>query len=307
MKNFNLYTICGFLVLISGCHKTELPASDDTSVNTDHKVLAEDISEVQVDSKSDKQDVVDNSESQKLQQIDDSKERVGSNETNKIIPFKTKFSTPEFPEIVTSVTNTETSWGTTERTTLQWYDDIEIYYEMPVFKSEMPASEKINSIMKTNKDSFFSKTSLEAPWQYEYERHQDSDEVMEDKYQFNYRYNNLQITDKYISFTMNMEWYMGGVYDYGAVPYAFDLSGEPIKLSSLYKKSDSDIKKMVIKAVKKYVDENGSGEFIEWDNLNKIDQFNFYIDNDIPHVTFKKYEIAAGAAGAFDIPLPKPQ
>ena len=94
---------------------------------------------------------------------------------------------------------------------------------------------------------------------------------------------------------------MGGVNDYGSKNYTFDRStGDPIQLKDFYKKSDDEIKKMVIDAVKSDVDDP---TLIEWDLLNKKNEFSFYLKDGIPHVTFAKYEIAVGAAGAFDIPL----
>ena len=223
-------------------------------------------------------------------------------------PFRVDFKSKDFPEIHTTVTQKEQPWGVIERTTLHWAEDIEIYYEIPVFKGDNPAYEKINAAMNQIKSGFFTKENLESAWGYEYERHQDPDNgMLDEKFQNVYNLTDIQITDKYISFIMTYSWYMGGTNDYGYRPYAFDINGNALKLTDLYKKSDKDIKKMIIKAVKDYLDANqGSQDLLEGDILNQIETFNFYIKDDIPHVTFSKYEIAVGAAGAFDIPLPKP-
>ena len=157
----------------------------------------------------------------------------------------------------------------------------------------------------------FTKENLESAWGYEYERHQDpNDPMINDEFMNICEFKDIQITDKYISIILENEWFMGGTMDYGLVPYTFDLNGEIIQLKDLYKKSDADIKKMVEKSVRDYVnnleDKDSMLDLIDWDLLDKVDSFNYFIKDGIPHVTFQKYEIAAGAAGAFEIPLPKP-
>lgn len=208
------------------------------------------------------------------------------------------------PEIRGEITKKDTEWGHIERTTLVWHDNIDIFYEIPVFQEKSPAFAKINQVMQAQKANFFSEGQMESALDYETQRQEQyPDET--DKYLNTYELDKIQITDDYISFTLSRVWFMGGTNSYGQTPFTFNpQTGDPITLTDLYKKSPKDIQKLVIQAVK-----NNSFEgkdMINWDDLAKVKDFSFYIADGIPHVVFQKYEIAPGAAGAFDIPLPKP-
>ncbi len=225
--------------------------------------------------------------------------------------FRADFSSKEFPEIHThdSVTS-EAVWGQIKRTTLEWADDIEIFHEIPVFSDNSPAFAAINAEMEKIQQAFFSKETLDSPWEYEFMRHENADGGDADdgdKYTYVYRAAVKESSDKFVSITLDMEWYMGGVADYGTQAFVFDrATGSRLKLGDVYQKDDKAVHAMVTNAVKSYVSEHGDSELMEWGALDKMTDFEFYVENGVPHVVFKKYEIAAGAAGAFDIELPKP-
>ena len=217
-------------------------------------------------------------------------------------PYAVNYKT--HPEIRAEITKKDTEWGHIERTSLVWHDNIDIFYEIPVFHEKSPAFAKINQFMQAQKADFFSEGQMESALDYETQRQaQYPDET--DKYLNTFELDKLQITDDYISFTLSRAWFMGGTNSYGQTPFTFNpQTGDPITLTDLYKKSPKDIQTLVIQAVK-----NNSFEgkdMINWDDLAKVKDFSFYIADGIPHVVFQKYEIAPGAAGAFDIPLPKP-
>ena len=226
-------------------------------------------------------------------------------------PFQADYSSKEFPEIHTQITTTDMPWGQIQRTTLLWSDDINIFHEIPVFKEDTPAFNKINASLKEVDQSFFTKQVLDSPWEYAYERHQNQtkEEIeSDDKYHYTYTAEVTEMTEKYISIVLTMDWYMGGVNDGGYKTYTFDATtGEPIKLTDIYHKSEKDLKKLVTKAIRTHLSKNAlSSDLIEWGSLEKHGEFSFYLKDGIPHATFNKYEIAVGAAGSFDIELPKP-
>ena len=224
--------------------------------------------------------------------------------------FRVDFSSKEFPEIHThdSVTS-EAAWGQIKRTTLEWCSDIEIYHEIPVFNDNSPAFAAINAEMQKIHQEFFTKANLEDAWEFEYERHKDLEpgKTDDEKYTDTNQAKVTEYSGKYVSITFDLEWYMGGVADYGTSAYVFDRStGKSLKLTDIYKKDAKAIRAMVTKAVKADVSKNGDPDLMEWGALAEMEDFNFYMENGVPHVVFKKYEIAVGAAGAFDVKLPKP-
>ena len=219
-----------------------------------------------------------------------------------VIPYSVSYK--DHPEIRAEITKKDTEWGHIERTSLVWHNNIDIFYERPVFQEKTPALAKINQVMQAHRDDFFSQGQMESALDYETQRQEQyPDET--DKYLNTLEFDKIQITDDYISFTLSRAWFMGGTNSFGQMPFTFNpQTGAPITLTDLYKKSPNDIQKMVIQAVKDHTFDGK--DMINWDDLAKVKDFSFYITDGIPHVVFQKYEIAPGAAGAFDIPLPKP-
>lgn len=225
--------------------------------------------------------------------------------------FHADYTSKEFPEIHTEITTKDMPWGQIQHTSLLWSDDIIIFHEIPIFKDDTPALNKINAFLKGADQSFFTQKVLDSPWEYVYERHQHQTEEelkSEEKYNFTYTAEVTEYTDQYISVVLTMDWFMGGVNDIGYKNYTFDAkTGELLKLSDIYHQSEKDIQKMVTKAIRTHLDKNGlSSDLMEWGAIEKYKEYSFYLKDGIPHATFNKYEIAVGAAGAFDIELPKP-
>ena len=280
------------ITLLPGCHRP--------TENSDTGIQDKSVEPIAIENQT-QPESIDNRQAQNTEP----EKSIESRDSDK--PFQADFSSKAFPEIHTTLTRTEMPWGIKERTTLQWHDDIEIYYEIPEFKGDLPVFEKINTLLKEKKDAFFTENSLKEVWGYESARHEDSIELKE-KYQNLHKLDNVQITDKYITFTIGYEWYMGGVNDYGLITFNYDLNGKPLTLTDIYQKSDADIHQMVVKAVKDYIETEGNEieGLIEWDLLENKREFSFYIRDGIPQVVFNKYEISVGAAGSFILPLPKP-
>ena len=230
--------------------------------------------------------------------------------------FKADFKSSEVPVLHTHETVvSEEAWGKIKRTTVEWAGDIEVYHEIPVFDGDDAAIAAVNAEMQAIENHFLSVENLKSAWEYEYARYQAAGgEDANDKYTYTYSATVKEFSEKYVSVTLDLEWYMGGVLDYGTNAYVFDrATGKRLRLIDIYKDatvvSAKDAKRvhaMVTKAVKDYVSNHVDPSLMEWDALDKNKDYSFYMDNGVPHVVFKKYEIAAGAAGAFDIELPKP-
>lgn len=244
----------------------------------------------------------------KIAQATDLHPKKAENANPSAIPYPVSYK--NYPEIRAESLQKKTAWGTIERTTLLWHKDIEIFYEIPVFEEVSPTFAKINKLMQSSKAHFFSESNLQSALEYEAERPDHTLNAEDDKFFNTYEVHFMNISDNYISFGLMMNWFMGGTQSYGLVTYNFDpQTGENIKLTDLYQKSPEDIRQMIIQSVKAYAeDKSDSGaEMIDWDLLAQVKDFSFYIDQSTPHVVFQKYEIAPGAAGAFDMPLPKPE
>ncbi len=223
--------------------------------------------------------------------------------------FVADFGSDAVPELHTHETVvSEAAWGKMKRTTVEWAGDIEVYHEIPVFDGEDAAIAAVNAKMREIHSGFLSAENLKSAWEYEYARYKSvGGESPDDKYTYTYRAEVKEFSEKYVSVTFDMAWYMGGVLDYGTSAYVFDrATGKALRLGEVYQKDDEAVRAMVAGAVHAYADENVDPGLMEWGALDKMKDYSFYMVNGVPHVVFKKYEIAAGAAGAFDIELPKP-
>ena len=106
-----------------------------------------------------------------------------------------------------------------------------------------------------------------------------------------------------ISIRVSYEWYQGGVADYGCKCYTFDLNtGKQLHLTDVCSGTNKSLtKKIKNRLLKAY----GADTFME-DQFEKINakKCDFYLNKKGKAVVaFDKYEIAEGAAGAFDVTL----
>ncbi len=118
-------------------------------------------------------------------------------------------------------------------------------------------------------------------------------------------------TDDIISTGVSYSWYMGGVYDYGMTCYNFDgHSGNMVYLTDVVDGTEAEIKETIVKAlVAQYpgIEDAGvMGTPMDAIREKNLPEFSFYVKDGRVHVAFSKYEIAYGAAGAFDVLLPEP-
>lgn len=206
-------------------------------------------------------------------------------------------------------THTQQDWGTLKHDTLTWNKAANIYFEIPVFREDTEALKKINQHLQAVENDFFTISNLESAWGYVCARQLNNPNSETDEaYEFSYQAKVMTFSDTYVSISLSMTWFMGGVMDYGYKNYTFSrATGEMLKLEDIYQ-SDFDTLKQRVKTaiIDNLKRENASESLIEWHLFDALTHFEFYMNNGIPHVTFNKYEIAVGAAGAFDIPLPPP-
>ena len=295
MKYIVLF-ICVALLAFAGCKKSE---PEQAPADTAQKAVE------QQDNLAAKDTKADNPETQKPAANSDDSAKPDS-------PAAEENSNDNaFPELRTHQVEISTHpWGKIERTTVDWHADIQVFYEIPVFNETSDAYKEINAYFSGLRENFLSKGNLESAWGYERSRHEfNGPDVSDEEYVFTYKISSVAITKETVSVVTNLDWYMGGVGDGGPVGFVFDVAtGKSLQLEDIYHKSEAQVHDIVEKAVKKFVDsrEDYNPGLIEWDSLKKYKGFRFYIENGIPHVVFKKYEIAVGAAGALDIPLPMP-
>ncbi len=118
-------------------------------------------------------------------------------------------------------------------------------------------------------------------------------------------------TDDLISVGISYGWYAGGVYDYGMNCYNFSAqTGSVVWLTDVLDGTADEIKESIIAALlEQYpgVEEDGVID-TPMDAIRAMDiqDIHFYVLDGRVHVFFSKYEIAFGAAGAFDVLLPQP-
>lgn len=220
---------------------------------------------------------------------------------------------PDVPGVAPVLSEMQTAWGKIQRKTLPWADDIIVYHEIPVFSEDNAVLKEINAYMQEINTQFLSEDNLSAAWQFEFERHQNKDtESMDEGENYVDFVNVVYIykTDKIVSISLSYGWFMGGTMDYGLNNYNFDATtGKLIRLEDIYHTSIEEIRKMIIQKMKNDIQNQTieiPEEDIYWDSIEAMETFDFYIKDDIPHVTFDKYEISYGAAGSFDIELPRP-
>jgi len=213
----------------------------------------------------------------------------------------------QMPEIKPIETVIEFPGGEMHQFTLDWgkninisyeYPQYNIYYEEPEAGVVPDAYQKITASFVKGKDLFFAKDNLENIWDY----HTSSPD-REEEYLDVVKASVTEHTDSILSVVQCFEWFMGGVMDGGCTGHVFNTkTGERITLQDYYKKDTKALKEVIKKAIIKEVGDNESA--IEWDLFDKLEQFSYYIQEGKVHVVFHKYEIAIGAAGAFDIELP---
>ncbi len=170
-------------------------------------------------------------------------------------------------------------------------------YKRVVLQGDSDAVKKINQVLEELCDEKVKEMPLDNAKNDADTR--EYDEVYNNIYTSRVTYN----ANGVISIVINYVWYQGGVNDYGTDGYTFDLTtGEQLKLTDVCSATNETLTKRIKnRLIKKY----SKDTFFE-ENLNAIsaDKCDFYLNKKGKAVVvFDKYEIAEGAAGAFDLTL----
>ena len=182
---------------------------------------------------------------------------------------------------------------------------VEVYHEIPVFEESTPGYRRINRHFQELEKAFFSSDGdIPAVWE------QATDPGIPDRgITYNMTVGALITaeTPEMVSVQMPYFWFMGGTTSYGESNYVFDPeTGEQLKITDLIEGTKEEIHEMVQEALRAQL---GDDMGMIWsDGLRNYDtdQFDFYVLDGHVHVGFDKYEIAAGAAGDFDVKLEAP-
>ena len=179
--------------------------------------------------------------------------------------------------------------------------ELELFYEIPVFEETGEGYGKINQFFEEKRAEFFSPenenliTALDMAANYPA-----GDGV-------GYEYGNTAVvhlqTEELVSVSINYEWYMGGVQDYGSDSYTFRTdTGEQLRLTDLVEGTEEELKEEIVSLLEEQ--DGGQGE-LSLGNLRErpLEEFEFAVCPDGVWIFFDKYEIAAGAAGGFSVKL----
>ncbi len=170
-------------------------------------------------------------------------------------------------------------------------------YELVVLNGKSAAIKKINSTLKKE----CNKVLKNMPQDYAQDDYLyiTSNVTYENIYKSKVTYNKNGI----ISIRVSYSWFQGGVADYGDKCYTFSLkTGKQLSLLDVCKGTNQSLTKQIINSlIKKYGKDCFDSDLSKKISAKKVD---FYLKpGNKAVVTFDKYEIAVGAAGAFTINL----
>ena len=196
---------------------------------------------------------------------------------------------------------------TIEHTDLSEGYPIDMYFEIPVFTGDSDAIDRINADLASVRQSYID-TSAPIVWETVAGMEEYGELSEGERYLDAHRAAVRTCTDELISVTIDYEWWMGGVLDYGVTTYTYDAeTGERLTLRDLMGGTDDEIKEAVVAALVEQfpgVEDEGIMD-TPMDVIRGMDVGNisFYVEDGVIHAAFSKYEIAYGAAGAFDVVL----
>ena len=205
-------------------------------------------------------------------------------------------------ELLYKTSATFDSTNNIQRTTLdtQGYP-ISVYFEIPIFKEKTKGYEAINAFFEQLNTDFFTPDNelLRDAWEMATTTPQENTKFLYVR--------NASVTAKtedYISVNIAYDWWLGGVDDYGSDSYVFRTdTGELLGLTDVMNASEAEIKAMILAALEKKDDGEGSIDFQSVEAFD-LEDFQFQIVDGKIYIIFDKYEAAYGAYGGFDIELP---
>lgn len=194
----------------------------------------------------------------------------------------------------------DTDWGEIQITSLSGFKDLQASYEIPVFNRTFPAADKVNAFFQSSREENFNQARDKILSQY-------ADKVPgSDTLYFNHNVTRTEFANNYVSVSISYEWYAGGVNDFGSQNYVFDPeSGEQLELLDFCKNDAKTVNKRIKAAFKAQYPTSDEAYAEIFKRIDEHEGYDYYIENGQIVVQYDKYEIAAGAAGSFDIRLPQ--
>lgn len=186
----------------------------------------------------------------------------------------------------------------------------DIYFEIPVFKGNSSALNRVNQFFADTEKQYAAGENLA------YARELISGDLengngptQEDPYLAGNEATVHTLSANLISVSIDYSWFMGGVFDYGSTGYTFNAkNGDRLFLNDVLDGSDQQIKESIIRALlQQYPGVEGAGVMdTPMDTIRGMDikDIDYIVSDGKVCVIFDKYEIAAGMAGMFVVTLP---
>lgn len=187
-------------------------------------------------------------------------------------------------------------------------DNATVYFEIPVFADATGGYAVINDFFQQKQEEFFSPENETLAGLPEIAA-QMQETLPGDTCFYASTAAVHDSTEQVFSVSLNSSMYFGGVATGESACYTFDpQTGEQLSLADLVSVgSVEELKELIVQALmEQYPGMESRGDIL--DNVYNLDytldDFNFYVQDNLVWIDFDKYEIAEGAAGAFSISLP---
>ncbi len=187
---------------------------------------------------------------------------------------------------------------------------VDMYFEIPVLEEDGAGIERINADLAAFRQSYVEDFVPDVLETVRSAREAGALPTKDMRYTDVHRADMHTCAENLVSLSIDYEWWMGGTTDYGSVTFTYDpRTGERLYLRDVLYGTDDQIKESIVTALTEQypgVEEAGILDETPMDAIRgmDLDAIDFYVECDAVHVTFSKYEIAYGAAGAFDVLLP---
>ncbi len=175
------------------------------------------------------------------------------------------------------------------------------FFEVPLLEGNGPGIQAVNEFFQALSRDFFSPANETLARAWEYAAYPDAPPG---PYFYERRALTHCQTDKLVSVSIDYEWYMGGVVDYGSDSYTFRAdTGQRLRLTDLTAEGERELKAMILSAAE---EQDGGTGAVDLDRLERysLDDFEFYVEDGFVFVSFDKYEAADGAYGGFTLKIP---
>jgi len=179
--------------------------------------------------------------------------------------------------------------------------DLNVCFETPLLEGDGPGEQAIGRFFEDLRGDFFSPSNKGLAQAWEYAAYPDAPPGT---YFYERRALTHCQTEKLVSVSIDYEWYLGGVVDYGSDSYTFRAdTGARLTLAQLAAEGERELKAMILAAAE---EQDGGTGAIDLDRLERyaLDDFEFYVEDGSIFISFDKYELTDGAYGGFTLEIP---